>query len=98
MRNIIFALIPLLAAATVSAAPVEESVARAVAEERVAAFFPGETWRAVDGIAAVDDMRIEAQKVAENSNSAAQEAASGSGEEAAQAAETEIIDDLKSCL
>ena len=54
MKNIVFALIPLLAAATVSAAPVEEAVARAVAEERVAAFFPGETWRAVDGIAAVD--------------------------------------------
>ncbi|MBQ7252831.1 MAG: hypothetical protein IJS32_09570, partial [Kiritimatiellae bacterium] len=54
MKKLPFALISLLAAAAASAAPVGMSVARAVAEEQVAAFFPGEAWRLADEVAAVD--------------------------------------------
>lgn len=54
MKTFLLSFSALLAAAAAFAAPVDEAVARAVAEERVSAFFPGENWRAVDRIAAVD--------------------------------------------
>jgi hypothetical protein len=54
MQKLSFALIALLAAAAASAAPVGMAVARAVAEEQVASFFPGEAWRLADEVAAVD--------------------------------------------
>ena len=43
-----------LAAGTARAEPIDAAVARAVAAEQVAAFFPGESWLAVDQVAAVD--------------------------------------------
>jgi len=43
-----------LAAGTARAEPIDAAVARAVAAEQVAAFFPGESWTPVDQVAAVD--------------------------------------------